>query len=129
MSESGLESSFTGVLAAFLSAAAKADANWYSVKSLSEDISSLPDLLDISNAKLNEILSLSDFGHLREGGQSVFLADKLNKFLVKTDLEAYCEHTLSMVQEFKKSQHFIRVGFENLSSMSKPGVIGLGHQG
>jgi hypothetical protein len=98
MSASGLESSFAGGLAAFLSAAAKADAHWYSVKSLSEDISSLPGLLGISNANFNEILSLNDFGLLRKGGQFMFLADKLKNFLVEMDLQAYCEHTLSLHQ-------------------------------
>jgi hypothetical protein len=126
MSSSALESSFAGVFAAFLSAAAKADAHWYSVKCLSEGVQSLPDLLGIADSKLNELLSSSDFGRLQKDGGFVFFPDKFKTFLAASGLEAYCEHTQFRIRGFSKSQHFIRIGSKNMASMSKPGVIGLG---
>ena len=94
MSHPGLESSLSGFFAAFLSAAAKADAHWYSVKSLSEGVPSLAGLLGISNDNLDKILSLSGFGRLQKGGGLVFLADKFKNFLVMSETEAFCEHTV-----------------------------------
>ena len=49
MSHAGKESLFAGGGAAFLSAAATANAHWYSVKSLSDGVPSLAELLDVSN--------------------------------------------------------------------------------
>ena len=126
MSASGLESSLPGVFAASLLAAATAEAHWYSVKNLSDGIPSLQDLLDISNVKLNEIMALRDFGSLHKGGRFVFNPDKFKNFLLASGLEASSEHTHFRIRGFSKSQHFIRVGSVNLSSMSKPGAIGLG---
>jgi hypothetical protein len=81
MSVAGLESTYSANLAAFLLAASKADAHWYSVKCLSEGIPSLPDLFGISDKKLNEILVLSGFGKLVNGGCFRFWPDKFNSFL------------------------------------------------
>ena len=91
MSASGLESLLAGV-SAFLSAAATANAHWYSVKCLSDGVPSLSDFLGISNVKLNKILALSDFGRLHKGGEFVFFADKFKSFLAVSGLEAYSEH-------------------------------------
>jgi hypothetical protein len=55
-----------------------------------------------------------------------FLADNFKNFLVMSDTEAFCEHTVFKIRGFSKSQHFIRVGSVNMSKMSKPGTIGLG---
>jgi hypothetical protein len=63
MSVAVLESSHSAILAAFLLAASKANAHWYSVKCLSEGIPSLPDLFGISDNKLNEFLVLSGFAN------------------------------------------------------------------
>jgi hypothetical protein len=62
MSHAGLESWVPGFFAAFLSADAKAGAHWYTVKSLSEGVSSLAELLGVSNGNLDQLLSLSGFG-------------------------------------------------------------------
>jgi hypothetical protein len=94
MSHAGLESSLSGFFAAFLSAAAKADAHWYSVKSLSEGVPSLAALLGVSNDNLDLILSLSGFGRIKKGGALVFLAKNFKNFLVMSDTEAFCEHTV-----------------------------------
>jgi hypothetical protein len=126
MSHAGLESSLTGFFATFLSAAAKADAHWYSVKSLSEGVPSLASLLGVSSNNLEMILSLSGFGRIQKGGGLVFLQDKFKNFLVTSETEAFCEHTFFKIQGFRKSQHFIRVGAVNVSKMSKPGTNGLG---
>jgi hypothetical protein len=56
----------------------------------------------------------------------VFSADNFKNFLVMSDTEAFCEHTVFKIRGFSKSQHFIRVGSVNMSKMSKPGTIGLG---
>jgi hypothetical protein len=56
----------------------------------------------------------------------VFLADNFKNFLVMSDIEALCEHTVFKTRGFSKSQHFIRVGSVNMSKMSKAGTIGLG---
>ena len=77
MTHAGLESSLTGFVAAFLSAAAKADAHWYSVKSLSEGVPSLAALLGVSNNNLDLILLLRGFGQIQKGGGLVCLADNL----------------------------------------------------
>jgi hypothetical protein len=126
MSHPGLESSLTGFFAAFLSAAAKADAHWYSMKSLSEGVPSLAGLLGVSSNNLDMILSLCGFAWLQKGGELVFLADKFKNFLVMSETEAFCEHTVFKLQGFSKSQHFIRVGAVNMLNMSKPGTKGLG---
>ncbi len=94
MSHAGLESWLPGFFAAFLSAAAKADAHWYSVKSLSEGVPSLAELLGVSNGNLDQLLSLSGFGWIQKGGGLVFLADNFKNFLVMSDTEAFCEHTV-----------------------------------
>jgi hypothetical protein len=93
MSHAGLESWLPGFFAAFLSAAAKADAHWYSVKALSEGVPSLADLLSVSNGKLDQLLSLSGFRWIRKGGDSVFLGDNFKNCLVMSDAEAFCELT------------------------------------
>jgi hypothetical protein len=126
MSHAALESWLPGFFAAFLSAAAKADAHWYSVKSLSEGFPSLAELLGVSNDNLDQLLSLSGFGWIRKGGGLVFLADNFKNFLVMSDTEAFCEHTVFKIRGFSKSQHFIRVGSVNMSKMSKPTVEPLG---
>jgi hypothetical protein len=126
MSHAGLESSLTGFFAAFLSAAAKADAHWYSVKSLSEGVPSLAALLGISNDNLNLILSLCGFGRIQKDGGLLFQAEKFKNFLAMSDTEAFCEHTAFKPQGFSNKKHFIRVGTVNMSNMSKPGTIGLG---
>ena len=125
MSRAGLESAFTGFFAAFLSAAAKVDAHWYSVKSLVDGVPSLAGLLGVSNENLEMILSLSGFSWIKKGSRLVFQADKFKNFLVMSKTEAFCEHTFFKLWGFSKSQHFIRVGV-NTSNMSKPGTIGLG---
>jgi hypothetical protein len=56
----------------------------------------------------------------------VLLADNFKNFLVMSDTEAFCEHTVFKIRGFSKSQHFIRIGSVNMSKMSKPGTIGLG---
>jgi hypothetical protein len=112
--------------AAFLSAAAKADAHWYSVKLLSEGVPSLAELLGVLNGNLDQLLSLSGFGWIRKGDGLVFLADNFKNFLVMSDTEAFCEHTVFKIPGFSKNQHFIRVGSVNMSIMSKPETIGLG---
>ena len=94
MSHAGLESWLAGFFAAFLLAAAKADAHWYSVKSLSEGVPSLAELLSMLSDNLDQILSLSGFGWIRKGGGLVFLADNFKNFLVMSDTEAFCEHTV-----------------------------------
>ena len=94
MSHAGLESWLPGFFAAFLSAAAKVDAHWYSVKSLSEGVSNLVELLGVANGNLHQLLSLSGFGWIRKGGGLVFLADNFKNFLVMSDTEAFCEHTV-----------------------------------
>jgi hypothetical protein len=58
------------------------------------------------------------------GGGFLFWQDKFNNFLVMSGIGDYCEHTHFRVGDFSKSQHFIRVGSANSSSMSKPGAIG-----
>jgi hypothetical protein len=68
MSHAALESWLPGFFAAFLSAAAKADAHWYSVKSLSEGFPSLAELLGVSNDNLDQLLSLSGFGWIQKCG-------------------------------------------------------------
>jgi hypothetical protein len=73
MSHPGLESSLPGFFAAFLSAAAKANAHWYSVKSLSEGVPSLAALLGVSNDNLDLILSLSGFGRIPKVLKIVYL--------------------------------------------------------
>jgi hypothetical protein len=78
----------TCFFAAFLSAAAKTDAQWYSVKSLSEGAPSLAELLGVSNSNLDQLLSLSCFGWIRKGGGLVVLADNFKNFLVMSDTEA-----------------------------------------
>jgi hypothetical protein len=125
MSHAGLESSLTGIFATFLSAAAKADAHWYSVRSLSEGVPSLAALLGVSSNNLDTILTLSGFGRIQKGGGLVFLQDKFKNFLVTSETEAVCEHSVFKIPGFKKSQHFIRVGAVNVSKMSKPGTNGL----
>ena len=104
MSHPGLESSLSGFFAAFLSAAGKADAHWYSVKSLSEGVPSLAGLLGISNDNLDKILSLSGFGRIPKGGGLLFLADKFKNFLVLSDTQGFCEHTMFKVKGFKKTK-------------------------
>jgi hypothetical protein len=126
MSAAGLDSSYWAIFESFLSAATTADAHWYSVKCLSEDIPSLPDLLGISNTKLNDILALSSFGKHVKGGGFRFLPDKFNNFLAMSGIGDSSEHTLCRVSGFSKSQHFIRVGSVNMSTMSRPGVMELG---
>jgi len=126
MSASALESSFSGYFAAFLLAAAKADAHWYSVKSLTAGVPSLAGLLGVSDGNLDQILSSTSFGRMQKGGGMVFLSDKFKNFLATSGTAACCEHTVFKIQGFKKSQHFIRVGSNNMSNMSKPGTIGLG---
>jgi hypothetical protein len=69
---------------------------------------------------------LSGFGCLLKGGGLVFLADKLKNFVVMSDTEAFCEHTVFKLQGFSKSKHFIRVGAVTMLNMSKPGTKGLG---
>jgi hypothetical protein len=113
----------TCFFAAFLSAAAKADAHWYSVKPLSGGVSSLAELLGVSNGNLDQLLSLSGFRWIRQGGGLVFLADNFKNFLVMLDTEAFCEHTVFKIEGFYKSQHFIRVGSVNMLKMSKPGTM------
>jgi hypothetical protein len=126
MSVAGLESTYLADFAAFLLGASKAD-DWYSVNCLSEGIPNLPGLFGISEKKLNEFLVLSGFGKLVRGDCFRFWPDKFNNFLVMSEIGDYCKHTLSRVKGFsKRSQHFIRVGCENSSSMSKPGAIGHG---
>jgi hypothetical protein len=126
MSAAGLESTYSAIFAAFLSTASNADAHWYSVKCLSEDVPCLADLLGISNTKLNEILMLSGFGLLLKGGGFRFWPDKFKNFLTMAGVGDYSEHTLSRVNSCSKSQHFIRVGSVSTLTMSKPGSIGLG---
>jgi hypothetical protein len=126
MSVASLESSFAGLFAAFLSAAATADAHWYSLKLLIEGVPSLAGLLGMSNGNLDKILSLSAFGRITKGGGLAFYPDKFKNFLAVSDTEAFCEHTLFRIKGFSKAQHFIRVGSVNRLSMSKPGTIGLG---
>jgi hypothetical protein len=96
------------------------------VKSLSDGVPSLAELLGVSNDNLDQLLSLSGFGWIRKGGGLVFLADNFKNFLVMLDTEAFCEHTVFKIRGFSKSQNFIRVGSVNMSKMSKPGTIGLG---
>ena len=83
-----------GFFAAFLFSAAKAKAHWYRVKSLSEGVPSLAELLGVSKGNLDQILSFSGFGWIRKGGGLVFLADNFKNFLVMLDTEAFCEHTV-----------------------------------
>jgi hypothetical protein len=110
MSVAGLESTYSADLAAFLSAASKADAHWYSVKCLSEGIPGLPDLFGISEKKLNEFLVvLSGFERLGRGDCFRFWQDKFNNFLVMSEIGGYCEHTQFRVKDFTRTQHFIRV--------------------
>ena len=125
MSHAGLESWLPGFFTAFLSAAAKADAPWYSMKLLSKGVPSLAELLRVSNDNLNQLLSLSGFRWIQKGGGLVFLADNFKNLLVMFDI-AFCEHTVFKIRGFSKSQYFIRVGSVNMSKMSKPGTIGLG---
>jgi hypothetical protein len=94
MSQAGSESWLPVFFAAFLSAAAKADAHWDSVQSLSEGVPSLAELLGVSNGNLDQLLSLSGFGWIRKGGGLVFLADNFKNFLVMSDTEAIFEHTV-----------------------------------
>jgi hypothetical protein len=126
MSAAGLESTYSAFLAAFLSAASNADAHWYSVKCLSEDIPSLPDLLGVSSTKMNEIFVLSGFGSLLKGGGFRFLPEKFKNFLAMSGIGDYSEHTFSRVSGLSKSQHFGRVGSVNRPTISKPGAIRLG---
>ena len=56
----------------------------------------------------------------------MFWADNFKNFLVMSDTEAFCEHTVFKTRGFSKSQHFIRLGSVNMSNMSKPGTNGLG---
>jgi hypothetical protein len=125
MSHAGLKSWLPGFFAAFLSAAAKADAHWYSMKSLSEGVPSLAELLGVSSDNLDQILSLSGFGWIQKGGGLVFLADNFKKFLVMSDTEAFYEHTVFKIQGFSKSQHFIRVGSVNMSKCPSLEPLGL----
>jgi hypothetical protein len=111
MSQAGLESSLTGF---FLSAAAKTDAHWYSVKSLSEGVPSLASLLGMSNDNLDLILSLSGFSQIQKGVGLVFLSETFKNFLVMSNTKPFCEHTVFKLQGFSKSQHFIRVGAVNM---------------
>jgi hypothetical protein len=83
-----------GFAAFLLSAAAKADAHWYSVKSLSEGVPSLAELLGVLNGNLDQILFLSGFGWIQKSSGLVFLADNFESFLVMPDTEAFCEHTV-----------------------------------
>jgi hypothetical protein len=89
MSHAGLKSWLAGFFGAFLSAAAKADAHWYSVKLLSEGVPSLAELISVSNGNLNQILSFSGFDWIRKGGGLVFLAGNSKNFLVMLDTEAF----------------------------------------
>jgi hypothetical protein len=86
MSVAGLESTFLADFAAFLSGASKADAHWYSVKSLSEGIPSLSDLFGLSEKKLNEFLVLSGFGKLVSGDCFRFWPDKFKNFLLISEI-------------------------------------------
>jgi hypothetical protein len=108
MSHAGLESWLPGFFVAFLSAAAKADAHWYSMKSLSEGVPSLAELLGVSNANLDQLLSLSGFGWIRKGGGLVFLADNFKNFLVMLDTEAFYEHTVFKIRGFSAICDFLR---------------------
>jgi hypothetical protein len=123
MPVAGLESTYSANFAAFLSAASKADAHWYSVKRLSEGISSLPYLFGTSEQWLNEVLVMMGFGKLVNGDSFRFWPDKFNNFLVTSGIGDCCEHTHFRTGGFSRSQHFIRVGAANLSIMSKPGAI------
>ena len=96
------------------------------MKSLVEGVPSLAGLLGVSNENLEMIMTLSGFGWIKKGGRLVFQADKLKSFLVMSETEAFCEHTVFKLRGFSKSQHFIRVGAVHMSNMSKPGTMGLG---
>ena len=100
------ESGYQEIFTAFFVGASEADAHYYLVKALNDDIPSLARLLGMSQDNTNKLLLASGFGSLRNSGQFIFAKNKFESFLVKHELDGICE----LVQRKPKgfgNQHYL----------------------
>jgi hypothetical protein len=112
------------VLATFVQGFSAADAAWYSISYLHEDIPSLSRLLGTSETNLQSILVLLGLGSVSKLGKFLFQKMKFERFVSDFQLED-CEVTQHNVQGQKSRKWFIRLGRMNIVRMAKPGTRGV----
>jgi hypothetical protein len=111
-------------LATFVQGFSAADAAWYSVTYLHEDIPSLSRLLRTSETNLQSILVLLGLGSVSKSGKFLFQKMKFDRFVSDFQLED-CEVTQHNVKDQKSRKWFIRLGRMNIARMAKPGTRGV----
>ena len=111
-------------LGTFVQGISAADAAWYSITYLHEDIPSLSRLLLISETNLQTTLVLLGLGSLSKLGKFLFQKMKFDRSVSDFHLKD-CDVTQHNVQDQKSRKWFIRLGTMNIARMAKPGKRGL----
>jgi hypothetical protein len=111
-------------LATFVQGFSFADAAWYSITYLHEDIPSLSRLLGTSETNLQDILVLLGLGSRSKLGTFMFQKIKLDRSLSHFQLED-CEITQHNVHGQSSRKWFIQLGRLNIERMAKPGKRGV----
>jgi hypothetical protein len=119
-------SRYRRIFADFFVGAAAAEAHWYSIKTLHNDIPTLASLLGMSQENLNILLVLSGFGILRTNGVFRFQKGKFASFINENCLEYKCELAQRQPKGFTNQCGFIKVGDKYWADAIAPGSVGAG---
>ena len=107
---SAAQSGYQDIFSAFFVGASEANAHYYSIKEVDDDIPTLARLMDVSQDILTKLLVASGFGTLRKCGQLQFVKNKFDRFLIKHALEGVCELVQRKPKGFGNQHWFVKVG-------------------
>ena len=107
----------------FFHGIAAADASWYSVNGLGNDILSLPSLLGTSEENTHYMLVSIGVVRLSNNGSFIFLNGKMSELIGKFKLMETCEVKNRSAVGHKSRHMFLRLGTKNTISTSNPGAV------
>jgi hypothetical protein len=120
------ESAYQEIFTAFFVGASEAEAHYYSLKPIHDDIPDLARLLGLSQENVNTVLAAGGLGCLQKNGQFIFSKNKFDRFLSKNELEGACELVKRKPKGFGNQHWFIKIGTKSWNDAATPGTKGIG---
>ena len=125
-SRKGSASRYQVIFADFFVGAAAAEAHWYSLTTLHDDIPMSASLLGMSQENLNTLLVASNFGRLTKDRKFMFQKAKFASFLNENCLQDKCELVQHQPRGFTNQIWFVKVGAKYWADAVAPGSMGGG---
>ena len=114
-------SGYQEIFAEFVESVIESKAQWYSIKTLQNDITSLADLLDLLAETVQRLLV--KFGLVKVSAESKtlsFQASKFKSFRSTFTIQELCETTQCKVKGTTTKHWFVRLGIEFIEDLADP---------